>query len=669
MDKLILKIDESVELINAISHYYEEFHKILTNKKIANEIDEQIHNIIKSSRDKLLKRMAAFESSAIHELDLTELTTLVFQTYQLIKEYENVIEKIITQLGEWNVFVRPDLIISEISQTKLSSLSKESNTIVSLLKNFNKKYENTDIDSLSVLSEYVIKKIDFSNFKFDILRSIQELFHKYPLSIDIYSIILQTIMDGNRSFITKILQLIEEDKSYILANYESTYSKENFKVKSVINPSLRYFGLIPTDVCKTIQVLFANNNNHHQQNNQNNNQQNNQNNNQQNPRNDRSKNKNKINEFNLDDYKSVQDVGNIEDFLSNISKKENIAIIYIKKFVAHPMEFSIWKLTRVEDSIKYMQGNTMNIGLSEKTIERLKILNYIEEPDKKNKWKLSDYQMFGNVKDAEFFYIIDSFNNKTFRFLKPWVDRPNKIPRSYLLGFLTYLGIISGNKKDRISVYNEILETTIYENMLLKQPIDIEELVSDVQAEMDAPKLKQELVPIIAKAFVLPKNWNDLSIQIHNINVLDAFADGLIKLYPSYFKNANIDDSRCDFAFSETLSTFLVEIHNVKKMFGRNLHDKYIKTPKDVQYNVFKNKDNVEIFIKQIIKNALDEVLTNKSNVYSSLLMKNKILTIELNESDKDKSTFISGGKPTNTKNVFKNYELWKRSDNDEIYE
>ena len=186
------------------------------------------------------------------------------------------------------------------------------------------------------------------------------------------------------------------------------------------------------------------------------------------------------------------------------------------------------------------------------------------------------------------------------------------------------------------------MENTICEHMFLRNPIDIAELLSDVQAEMDAPRLKQEVAGILTKFIKSPKNWAELGAAVHNSELLDIFVDSLVKLYPTYFKDDISTDKRVQFPFSETLSTFLVELNNVKKFFGRALHEHYVKTPRDTQHAAFRSKDNTMIFIGQLIKASLDDVITNKSNVYSSLLMKNKILCVELNESDVDRS--VSGG-------------------------
>lgn len=596
MNNTIKKVDASIELVDAISNYYDEFHKLLTDKRIADEIDKEIKTIMGASRSKLLQRLKVFESSAIEQLNFEDIVTLVFQTYQLLKEYENLINKIDGQLTDWNVFVRPDLITSDVSQSKLTDISRQSGALSLIIVNFKRQYEDYDIDVIKNLSDYILKKLDIPSCKAESLLYLQSCFRKYPLNIDIYSVLLQSIMDINKSMITLILQLIEQDKTFILEDVKSIYEEpEIAKIKPVQNLSHRYFGLVPNNVFKPLSLLFPN-----------------------------------------------YTASSIDTLLNEVSTKENIAIIYMKKFTAQPIEFSIWKLTRVEDSAEYIQKEAArNGGLSPQLIDRMKVINYIDPPEKSKKWNLSEYTLYGN-QDAEFFFILDSFNNTTFRFLRPWTSANPKVPRSHLIGLLNYMGIIKGNKTDRIAIYNELQESVITEHMFLRQPIDVEELVADVQAEMDAPKLKQDLVTMLMKKIKAPKNWSDLGTVIHDSNVIDEFADGLIKLYPVHFKDSITLDKRVQFPFSETLSTFLVELNNVRRSFGRALHDKYVRTPKDMQITAFKNKDNINLFFARLLREALDEVITNKSNVYSSLLMKNKILTIELNEHDKEKK--IGGG-------------------------
>jgi hypothetical protein len=625
MDKVILKVESSIELIEAISHYYEEFEQLLTDKSQAKDLTEKIRSTIKSSRDKLLKRLAAFKSQAISELNLIETTTLVFQTYQLIKEYDTLIESIIEQISEWNVFVRPDLITSDISQTRLLGLSKESNMIVNLLTNFKRKYEEFDISLVKVMTDYILNKIKFAfndntgnpptSLSFNELKEIQKLFHKYPLAIDIYSVMLQTVMDQTKPLITPILQMIEEDKSFILSDYESRYTSDTHKIKLVQNPSLRAFGLIPADIAKPIDKLFES-----------------------------------VELKNL-----VSSSKTPEALFEKLAKQESCGVIYIKKITAQPIEFSIWKLIRVEDAAQYIKESHsgQGVGLSKGLVERMKVINYIEPPEKSKKWALSEYHVIGDYKSAETFYVIDSFNGKTYRFIRPWVDKSNRIPRSYLNGLLTFLNIgynvhfdevKSRNNKDRIAIYNEIQESVILHNVFLKQPIDVEGLMADVQADMDAPRLKQEVALTLSKFITTQKlsNWSEFGSAIHNVELLDLFADQLVKLYPTYFKDELIDDPRVQFPFSETLSTFLVELNNVKKSFGRTMHEKFIKTPRDQKDLAFKSKDNTQIFVNKFVRDSLDEVITNKSNVYSSLLMKNKILTIELTENDVSKA--VVGG-------------------------
>lgn len=605
MDNVLKKVEASVELIDAISVYYKEFYQLLTDKKIAQELDEEIKTTVHSSREKLIKRIKAFESTAVTQLNFDETVTLVFQTYQLLREYENLINKIDNQLTDWNVFVRPDIITSDISQTRLTEISKKSSKLNLLLVNFKRRFEEYDLHLIKTLSDYILQKHNLPDIQLPHIKFLQESFRKYPLAIDIYSVILQSVMDANRTLITPILQIIEDDKTFALSDADYKYLDE-VKIKPMKNPAHRFFGLVPSNVCKPLNELFP------------------------------------------DIYKSDSSLSkkSPEEALKHIASKDNVTIIYMKKFTANPIEFSIWKLTRVEDAANYIvKGVTKNSGLSSQLIDRMKIINYIEAPDKSDKWNLSEYLLFGPP-DGNIFYILDSFNAKTFRFLRPWIandNNNNKIPRSYITGLLTYMDVIPGNKIDRLSIYNELQEREIYKNMFLRQPIDIEELVADVQAEMDAPKLKQELSTMIAKKVKTPKNWYELGNLLHSSELIDEFADSLIKLYPTHFKDSLAMDKRVQFAFSETLSTFLVEINNVRRSFGRALHERYVKTPKDVQQNAFRSAGNIDIFVTQLIRQALDDIITNKSNVYSSLLMKNKILSIELNDSDIDKT--IGGGK------------------------
>jgi hypothetical protein len=650
MNKIVLKVESSIELIDAVKSYYEEFEGLMIDKNKAKELSEKIKNQSQTSRDKLLKRLAAFESKAIAQLNLIETVTIVFQTYQLIKEYENLIDSIVEQINDWNVFVRPDLITSDISQTRLLSLSKESGTLVKLLVNFKRKYEEFDINTVKTMTDFILNKIKFISYEktsnetikpqslnFEELKEVQNLFHKYPLSIDIYSILMQTVMDQTKPLVTHILQMIEEDKSFILSEYESKYTTEQHKVKLAQNPSLRAFGLIASDISKPLEKLFEN----------------------------------YFGPEANEDMKKIASSESIEELFTAISKRENCGVIYIKKITANPIEFSIWKLMRIEDAASYIKESHIgqNVGLSKGVIERMKIINYIDQPDKKQRWNFSEYHLFGDMQASEFFYIIDSLNGKSFRFLRPWSDnsiRASRIPRTYLNGLLTFLNINYNvnldeekrrqTSKDRIAIYNEIQESVIMDKIFLKQRIDVEKLMEDVRAEMDAPQLKQELNITLTK-FILGKkisNWADLGGIIHNVDLLNLFADQLVILYPKYFKDELLEDDRVKFPFSETLSTFLVELNNVKKSFGRILHEKFNKTPRDTRDLIFKSKDNTHIFINKYLKECLDEIITNKTNVYSSLLMKNKILTIELTDYDIDKN-IIGGfnGVPKNDRSFY----------------
>lgn len=589
MDKLIEKVQTSVEIVDSISTYYDEFRTMLSDKKIMEELDERIKKTIYHSRDKLAKRLKIFESSEVDKLDFKETATLIFQTYQLFQEYEHIIALLEVQLNAMNVFARPDIILSEISRSKLTEISRKCSKLGLLIANFKKQYEHTNVDIIKTMSDKVLGKMDNSSSNTNEILLLQELFRKYPYTIDIYSIILQTTMDQNKSLITRIIQMIEQDKTFILDDFKSDYEK--LEVKPVKNMAHRFFRLVPSNVSKPLKELF--------------------------------------------NY--IDDTKDVEDCLESIVKKEGISIIYMKKFTANPIEFAIWKLTKLEEAAKFIQlGAEKNTGMNEKLIERMKIINYIEKPEKHDKWNLSEYVLYGDHK-TDMFYILDSFNNKTFRFLKPWTNAGNKVPRSYLIGLLSYMGYIKGNSRDRISIYNELQERDIMNHLFLRHPVDVEALVADVQADMDAPKLKQELAGIITDTIKTPKNWYELGGVVHNADLIDEFANGIIKLYPKHFKDSLALDKRVQFPFSETISTFLVELNNVKKSFGRSLHERYVKTHRDVQQTAFRSVDNTKYFIKQLIRDSLDDVITNKSNVYSTLLMKNKILTIELNESDIDK--------------------------------
>jgi hypothetical protein len=447
----------------------------------------------------------------------------------------------------------------------------------SLVKN------NTDLILFTnEMSDKLISYIDVENI--EDIKYLQSIVRKHIFSVSLYANILQKIVDdssskimskSNTNLLSEIFEIIESDKSFFLLGHATNIFK-----KKVDNPPMKRFGLVPiTDsmsLSELMHVVIG------------------------------KKNINKI---------------------SNLSSIKNYGFIIFNHIVYTPIEYNIRSLIVPSVAAKLIQPDTY--GPTLKTVERFKTIRDYPAA----KWDF-DHKIINESSDK--IIIIETLEGKSYRCLAPWVDSALYgyfINKEKVLPIIEY--IKNKNVSDRVSNYHIISTKLATKNMFLKKPIAMESFEEN-SADVPSHIIKQEIILNLETHVNKYKSIKDsvqLNEVLHDEGLRDIFYNTTLRLYPKAVILDSIKEFKADrFPFSELLSSFIVELQNITGKFMRELHDGYgrkplpketFDLPADERNNIIRKK------ISTVIEDALNLVIKNESNIYSTLHYKFLLLNIQ----------------------------------------
>ena len=619
------KVDESIILIDLFREYYVNFEIGFAKLKllIVNDIQNKIFSEYPEKRKKLLQRIDALSTEIFTDITNENKQKLIFQTYSLLKQFDYIIENIYEIIKKYSFVDKSIYIDSEISLSTLhNSINKEiyiTKKYEYYIKTYHKTTELFVIKEMTSILTKSLKNLSVEELKKNIY-NIDILFRKYINTIHLYSHVMQTLLNisiKEKIIFELILNLIEQNKSYVLQ--PSTYDDK--KIVHINagkqNPFLRSFGLIPSTEFKNIDKLFPN-------------------------------------IFNSKNFKysesDFQNLKILDDIFKNISQKKNTDILVLQNITNNPISHELWNLVRFDKTPNIDLNDSPNSGITESLIKKTRTIR--ELPIIK-KWILSSYKIYGNFKSNKI-YILETLNNKTYRFLRYWWSlRENNIEypinKSKCIGLLKYLNIpITESKKDKIylkSTKKEIDRIILYqkcheqslEKIFLKKQVDLDILTKKSQFSVDSSKIKEKcwfnIYKIILKIIKQVINPVDqIGLVITYKKIYDTFENTILDMHTKFYHVYNIKslDISNDFISSEILSTFLYLLKKLKYEFSKIMRVIYEK-------NIEEDKQELEsittlpqllVKIELLIKEGLNEIITQDKNIFQELLFKFNLLLL-----------------------------------------
>ena len=236
--------------------------------------------------------------------------------------------------------------------------------------------------------------------------------------------------------------------------------------------------------------------------------------------------------------------------------------------------------------------------------------------------------------DAKKFYILETINDKLFRFLCPWSNCFNpEIQSKYISGLLNYLEISkdsSTNKlMDRVYLYQKIHGKSL-NNMFYKIKPDIEIIQKQSQIDIDSNEMRNmsliNIMKLIRKK-VGVKNENSekiIDIIINDQQIVDEFINVIIHLFNSYYGKLKYLNN------SEVYCIFLYEINLLRNLFIKQLYDYYNEIKKNKKNEIINLSSNIQIinYLENIIKEVINSIILIDSNIYYNIFIKAKLMLL-----------------------------------------
>jgi len=189
---------------------------------------------------------------------------------------------------------------------------------------------------------------------------------------------------------------------------------------------------------------------------------------------------------------------------------------------------------------------------------------------------------------------------------------------------------------DRTPQYQYIHSRSL-NKLFLKFPTDIEAMIQSSHIEIEADKIKTEIsfriMRDVKKSIKAVNNpVKQISILIHKKIMFNIFIDTIIELYRDFYQDPLKDDTRIKFKTSEILCTYLADLEKIEQTFRKELHKIYMERVRIDISNIENIKTIMQLIVyaQDIIKHALDQTITHKSNIYQSMVLKAKMMRVGL---------------------------------------
>jgi hypothetical protein len=578
--------------------------KLSNTKKIYDDIMNYIPQLVELRQDIKINDMQTLINTSMGNIKQVESLYKkieshfdswdhLFNISHLLNTIDSATGQIITYLND--ITLDNENIITDMSQTHIHSVAMMYKTIQSAYYRLQK---SNDIDNVSIINDFSEKIWGQMNHTsaestLDHFDKIYELVKKYIHSISLFAYITQRLLEQckEKNICSQILSKIETVKDLIFVQgNEKWCSKTLFKT----NPHIKTFGLTPKCPADTLANITD-----------------------------------KV--FNQKSALSK---------LSELSGSFGVYIVILNRIIKNPLEFSLWRLFNWEYAKDYIQSDTM--GINTKVVDRFETITYIRN-SKNPKWNF-DIVSYGDVDACDSVVVLETLDVDTYRILTPYIDDKNfRIKKFDLDTFFQYVknkGVC--NTVSRVSVYHEISQRKAMQNMFLPIKFNVDEIKTDSRKIIDTKYLRNEITTQLLKIFlnIVKKDYDDgakvkdnhdFSKIVHHDQLQEKFSSILIEQYDIYtFKNK---ENVGDFPFSETLKSFLSNVHWFNRSFVRGLHDLFIKLKIDKKiftYDKTVRKIELHRLFNDILVLTVNQLISDDSNIYQSLIMKNSLLKLSL---------------------------------------
>jgi len=541
----------------------------------------------------------------------------IFSLWGSINEINYNIKGIIHTLDFLSVKYQKRFLL-DVSDDDLETFN---NNFIHIKVIFNKYSADSDTDIIKELDLLINKQLDAKNTVKNIDRLTDIIINNIH-AISLYTFIMQTIINECLSdTLTKginlcdyIINKVESVKSHVILNGIKLENIPKNMISS--NPRLKSFGLTPKQNSIPLSEIMKQ-------------------------------------VFKTKGGSPNNATGGAAVNLSAIANKEKVCIVMLSSVIKNPIEFDIWRLVEWESAKPFIQSPEM--GISQKVVDRTSTINYVKH-DAGKSWNFKiDY--YGSI-DSEYVVVIEKISDKNYRLFSIYDEMPIigrevsgrvlgggvqkiKINKSKIPEFMEYVKNKGMYKSpSRIIEYNNIHERKIVDNMFLPIKFDIKDI--NIQSQVvDTTYVRHELTSqllaefdtIITKKFKngdAVKNNKDFGQIIHNPNFTDIFNGILVEQYKVYtFKNNNTNE----FPPAETMQTFLMDLFYLNGQFNRKIHDAFVAT--EIDKSIYEGKGiTKKIKLRQIFTDILNAIIktiiSDKNNIYQSLLYKNALLKLQI---------------------------------------
>ena len=284
------------------------------------------------------------------------------------------------------------------------------------------------------------------------------------------------------------------------------------------------------------------------------------------------------------------------------------------------------------------------MGINKKIIERFNTISFKGS----SKWDFS-ITHYGDIK-SQYFIVMERLGDDVFRSLSIYTDncymtddsQYQKIDRNRineLILFTIKKGVINNNS--RISEYHKIQMDSIFENMFLPIYFNIDDINTDSQI-IDSKYMRHELLnklvdecmKIVKTKYKNSENIKgikDIGSIIHDDRLSDIFSRVFIEQYDLYSKQN--ENNMSNFPKAEIFKTLISQISELNRNFIRNMHDKFILM--DINTELFsepitKKNTRLKNIFETVISSVLNILISNKRNIYQSLVYKNSLLKLSV---------------------------------------
>jgi hypothetical protein len=591
------KISNIQKLYDDISKYTTDIQIKKANIDLSIDIDQELDDMHKTLE-------------TLHKLDAKSMNLeLAYKIWHLISLTVYKIDYIIDELNELSSNIR---ITAEMSDTHITLIGNLFNNITNIYNKHQKDATTLDTEIIDTLSKNSDMNLKNSNQNADLIK-------EYPFAISLFAYIMQKTLDANPSQSDKISIIVENVKDYILTtDFVKRTSKSSAKSKKPPsklysqNPHIKTFGLTPYGPAKSLSDLSG------------------------------------------DIFPSSGKPDKLSvSKLSAMAKSKNVCIVMMNRVTRKPIEFSLWKLMDWKYAKPFLQGAFADGGINKTIVDRFETIYFTQDNSttiKPLKWNF-EIAYYGDLDKSSEFIVLENMGSGLYRLLTLYIDSTSnyngggkldtKIPRDKIPEFIEYVrakGVING--ETRSSKYHRIQEREIMKNIFLPIKFNIEGINLGSQI-VDSKFLRNELYIRLVKRChgIIEKEYKnaekikthkDLGQIIHDKELSDIFNSIIVEQYDLYTfkKKENVSN----FAFSETLKTFLSQLHLLNRDFIRNMHDNFVATR--IDNKIFEDNRTKNIFARKlcedIIKTTLEKMISNESNIYQGLIYKTSLLKLSV---------------------------------------